>query len=313
MGLMETIDLIHGSSIYIDPTREYYRQTNNFIKNNIYKDGEYKPLDIEISQNLKNEMENIINSGDYPEELKPSMQKLYEYTDIENLMLCAYNLKNVKVNRSSKYKIGILDFILGWKENDKITGEYDPSENLIEYYYKTTLPHELLHMASTNNIKFDDGIYYSGFRYSVGEMTFGRGLNEGYTELLTRRIFHDEDYDSDTVYKLNVYLLRMFELLYDDYKEMEKDYLCANYQSPIGNFVKYGSIDEFFTLANYLDYFAFSKMRDGEDTKAFVLLKRAVKRACESKYNEALQIEDEYYESEDKSLKKLFSFNKKTP
>ena len=90
-------------------------------------------------------------------------------------------------------------------------------------------------------------------------LSFQRGLNEGYTELLANRIFNNEHYYNDSAYTLNVYLLRIFELLYDNQKDMEKDYFLANYQGPANAFTKYGKIEEYLQKTKEKDGFEVPK------------------------------------------------------
>ena len=219
--------------------------------------------------------------------------------ETENLLNCYLNIRNVKVNKEEKYKLKRFSL-----KDQYIAGVYDAAINTISYYYDDTLSHEFLHMCSTPNIESDD-YYTTGFKIMGGDIEYARGMNEGYTDLLNRRIFFNEDYNTDTSYKINVYLLRIFELLYDDYKTMERDYFISNYQSPIGNFMKYGSIDEFFKFTTYLDWFAFTEVIDDEDKEIFDLLKKVVKRCSTVKYLKAEEITEEYFESEKKGYQKI--------
>lgn len=66
---------------------------------------------------------------------------------------------------------------------------YNSKENIIyinKNYNKQVLPHEINHMASTDYVNNNN--IFSGFRQN----TFGAGLNEGYTEVLTHRYFKKE-------------------------------------------------------------------------------------------------------------------------
>lgn len=302
MGLMEKFDFLRNSSNNAEALKLQYKANNDFIRVIMDKNSQEK---IEYNPYL---IKNIIENYDYPSELKPLALKLGEYIGIENLSLCAYNLQSIRTDRNKKFKIGIFDLI----RLQNVRASYWAEKNLIEYYYLTDLPHEFLHMASANNLKALEDIFYCGFSYDVGDLSFCNGLNEGYTELLTRRIFFNDDYDGMIAYKENFYLLKMFELLYDDYRDMEKDFFKANYRGPINNFLKYGSMDEFFEFTTYLDYLAFTPNIKCEEQKAFKLIKDVIRRTDNQKYNLALEIENEYYESEYEEYdEKTYSFGEK--
>ena len=202
-------------------TRSYYQESNEIIKDNLNKDTDYSVL-YSIPDKEKEIIKDYLLNGKYNEKLKPLVTKLSNYTEIENLLNCFNNIKNVKIIKDKIFKLKKISL-----KQQFITGQYDPYSNTISYYDENTLPHEFLHMASTPQIESED-YYTTGFKIFGGNIEFGRGFNEGYTDLLSRRIFFNEDYDTDTCYKINVYLLRIFELLYDNYKTMERDYFISN-------------------------------------------------------------------------------------
>lgn len=298
MNLIDDLKRLIYTDKINEYTRSYYQESNEIIKDNLNKDTDYSVL-YSIPDKEKVIIKNYLLNGKYNEKLKPLVTKLSNYTEIENLLNCFNNIKNVKIIKDKIFKLKKISL-----KQQFITGQYDPYSNTISYYDENTLPHEFLHMASTPQIESED-YYTTGFKIFGGNIEFGRGFNEGYTDLLSRRIFFNEDYDTDTCYKINVYLLRIFELLYDNYKTMERDYFISNYQSPIGNFTKYGSYDEFFKLTTYLDWFAFTKINDDEVKEAFDLINNIVKRYSYDKLNKAKEITEEYYESEKNTHRKI--------
>lgn len=290
---MSLIKTIKDNSI-----RDYYQMTNNIIRTNSNEEIEYS-VNYALNDGTEEIIKDYILNGNYNDKIKQLAIQLYEYTETENLLNCYHNLQSLKIIRDDKFKKKLFSL-----KSKFITGLYDASTNTIYYYNDDTLSHEFLHMASTP-INDSDYYYTTGFKMMGGNIEFARGFNEGYTDLLNRRIFHNKDYNSKTAYKINIYLLRIFELLYDDKKTMERDYFISNYQSPIGNFMKYGSIDEFFKLTTYLDFFAFTKVNNGEDKEIFDLLKRVVKRISYDKLSQAEEIAEEYFESEKKPYQKI--------
>lgn len=299
MGLIDELyDYIYKDEIF-DSDRSYYKSMNDFIRDNICEDEEYS-VEYSVSDDLISEIKDFILNGEYNSLLKPLVKKLYDYTETENLLHLYNNIKTIQIIKDNKFKQKYFSL------NDRfISGQYEPITNTISYYYKDTLAHEFLHMSSTPK-RISDTCYTTGFKIMSEDIEFARGFNEGYTDLLTRRIFFDEDYNTDTCYKINLYLLRIFELLYEDYKTLERDYFISNYQSPIGNFINYGSIDEFFKLTTYLDWFAFTKVINDEDKEIFDLMKNVIKRCSYDKLTKAEEITEEYFESEKKPLQKIF-------
>ncbi len=249
-----------------------------------------------------------IEKGNYDEDLKPLINKLVEYAGYENLLIFSKNLESLKLIKDKRFKSSFWDL-----RERFISGEYHPEDNIIYYYHQNSLPHEFLHVASTARDASTKDLYFSGFRYDVKNLSFQRGLNEGYTELLANRIFNNEHYYNDSAYTLNVYLLRIFELLYDNQKDMEKDYFLANYQGPANAFTKYGKIEEYLEFAKYLDFFAATKDYYHEDIDMFNHIMRIVKRVDDyGKMLEARKMKEEYFEQEKKAEGKVFSFTKKT-
>lgn len=278
--------------------RAYFKRSNEIIRDHLNENSEYS-VSYSIPDAQKEVIKEYILNGSYNNLLKSLALQLYNYTETENLIYCVNNIKNVKIVKDDKFKIKPFSL-----KKRHITGQYDPYSNTISYYSDNTLSHEFLHMSSTPKIVSND-YYTTGFKILGGNIEFGKGLNEGYTDLLNRRIFFDEDYNTDTCYKVNIYLLRIFELLYDDYRTMERDYFISNYQSPIGNFIKYGSYDEFFKLSTYLDWLAFTKVIDGEDKEAFALIKKVIKRCSYDKLDKAEEITEEYFKSKKQIHRKI--------
>ena len=252
-------------------------------------------------------IKDIIVGENYPKELIPLVNKLYEYIGPEFLLLCALNLRKIQVVKDKKFKLNKYEF-----RKTVLTGAYLPNENKILYHEKDSLAHEFLHMCATPMIKMTEDEYYSGFRFDYDMSVFQKGLNEGYTELLTSRIFNNKNYNTDSIYKPSVYILRMFELLYASYKYMERDYFWANYQSPLANFQNFGTVEEYFTLLKHLDYFALTEAMNNEDIEIMNFMKKIIRRTYdENKILKSEQIMEEYLKTEEKPEQKIFSFFRK--
>ena len=89
------------------------------------------------------------------------------------------------------------------------------------YLYFSSIGHEFLHLSSAYYNAVDD-LVIVGLMQGNQNLSIGRGLNEGYTELLASRIYNKDC--KVPAYKNEVKIARLFELFFDDYKIMEKYY-----------------------------------------------------------------------------------------
>lgn len=166
------------------------------------------------------------------------VKKLERYTSEENLKSVYRNLKTLKIERN---------FIMRIKG---VTGRYNSVENRIQYALKNSIGHEFLHMASR---------YYdpkskeenSGFCQYKEPMTIGLGLDEGYTELLASRIYNKNH--KVTAYHKEVRVARLFELFFDNPKEMENYYFNHNLPGFIHHMEQYAPREEIIKLLQEMD------------------------------------------------------------
>lgn len=122
----------------------------------------------------------------------------------------------------------------------QIAASYFPDKKQIQLYGdedKKTLFHELLHVASSDDIYAMSG-FKAIFKNNITDM--GNGLTEGYTELLNRRLFNSEE-------NAYIYLQRMamlIEQFYENKKEMMSDYFNCNLPNLIQELLKHMSLEE---------------------------------------------------------------------
>ena len=123
------------------------------------------------------------------------------------------------------------------KENDDTLGVYNVIQNnirLLKEDNNNTLFHELFHMASSYRDE-ENKISYCGFHQTKKNYDLGRGINEGYTELLANRY---SDYNSHYCY----YCEKKYAKIIEDIigKElMQNLYLQANLKGLITELTKY--------------------------------------------------------------------------
>lgn len=190
-----------------------------------------------------NDINQILNNLSYPQELKDIIIKFKEYIDKENLIICLQRLNGVQINY-----INILHDIKKYLHNFVSNeGSYIPKDNTINIYKifdkKSVLAHEFLHMASTEDNQ------NSGFCTCLEDIWIGNGLDEGYTELLNKRIFKNKKIS----YSYNVEIIELLELFFDNPKDMEYAYFHNNIYIVYQTFLKYGTKEEFFKLIQTLD------------------------------------------------------------
>lgn len=176
---------------------------------------------------LKRDIAQIIN---------PWLEDIENYIGEDNSKLMYTNLKTLRVETL--------------KRSFSRDGDYQPIINLIRIRKISSLLHELLHMASSYYDKEKD-ITEIGFlqvEYKTSA-EIGRGLNEGYTELLASRI--DEDKPSSTAWL--VVIAKLFELFFDNPKDMENLYFRHNLPGFIHHMEKFIPYDELMDILLRLD------------------------------------------------------------
>ena len=161
-----------------------------------------------------------------------------------------YFYNNIKTLDIKKFRENIL--------NQHISGEYDVENNEVILYTdcKDTFYHELFHMASSC---FRGNIYFSGF----SQDTVGQGLNEGYTEFLTRRYF-GHDMRTRVSYEDQYNLVGLIEKVIGRSK-MEALYLKANLKGLLKEMRSYLLQEEVVDLVSNMDklrYLYMSEMKD---------------------------------------------------
>ena len=127
-----------------------------------------------------------------------------------------------------KDNIDSLDDLLNLTDTLGIYYNQDNSIKLYKKNKRATLYHELFHMASSY---VNNNNMFSGFSYSNqnnDSRDFGDGLNEGYTDLLTKRYFGNvEVFESD--YDFEILIASFIEEIVGK-DVMEKLYLTADFQ-----------------------------------------------------------------------------------
>lgn len=230
----------------------------------------------------KKEVEEIRAKLEIPEQLQEISNEFFEKVNIEDQLRCINNLKTLKFNHI-RVRDDIVLHLKNMVSSSPAAAMYDSDSNKIEDLEKRpskpVLSHEFLHMASTQAYEcgfHQVGVYDSKTRKHI---YVGRGLNEGYTELLNCRLF---DYDlKKSTYRIPVKLTRLIEVFFDNPEEMKKAYFHNDLAKVYLEFCKYGSNEEFWNLMNEMDSYAYAPMHFdfinsiGTQMKLYEVIKRS--------------------------------------
>lgn len=129
-------------------------------------------------------------------------------------------------------------------------GSYNLQSKEIDIYLernKSTLYHELLHAASSDFIYNVSGFYI----YLKNGESFGKGLNEEYTELLNRRFFNKNANSYPRLQKL----AGLIESFYKNNEDMMTDYFNTNIFNLFGELLKSMTLEEAIDIIVDIDGF----------------------------------------------------------
>lgn len=197
------------------------------------KDFEQKNNDIEIPENIKISINKFLAvlSKNLPEEqlkfIKKNLNTL-KYKEKKGILMTL--MKEAGSYSLKKHEISINN-LLNKKIDFKISRFHIYSSNLSEEEKKLILNHELFHAITTF-----EGI--SGF----SQKNIGTAINEGYTELINKKIFFNEmkekDYFKNTGYPYEYRIAKIIELIIGEDK-MQNLYLNADLNGLINELSKY--------------------------------------------------------------------------
>ena len=207
-------------------------------------DEEEKQILAEVLLKLKKENKEVF---DFSKKIILRVKK----TNIRNL---GNNIQTLKINKNKKNKLIMI------LKNDSTIGNYNPKTNEINTYNdkKTTLNHELLHASSSNPFYTSVGfnrIFKENEEINLKYNEIGRGLNEGYTELLNNRLFKEKSFSYIYLNKI-AYLI---ELLFENKDEMKDYYFNNDIEGIIYELNKYTSNEEIINLLIDIDELYYNK------------------------------------------------------
>ena len=217
---------------------------------NIKKLALYQIMPIFTKYDLKSKM-----FAKFKQEDIEKLNKIVDNIQKENTQIYIFSIKlleNIDINNLRNFIHNIPTTIINYHKSSNtfpIAGTYDRKNNTIEIYRdknNITLYHELLHASSASYI------YNAiGFKTQINGITIGKGLNEGYTELLNNRLFNTKSKSYLYLQKL----AKLIEKFYLDKEEMVEDYFNADLLRLFGELLKSMSIEEAVDIIVELDQF----------------------------------------------------------
>lgn len=232
----------------LEKTKKYLKA---YIKKNDIVKPKYKVLDKKEKQILA---EVILKIKKENKELYDFSKKIILTTKKSSIRNLGNNIQTIKINKTKKNKLIMI------LKNDSTIGNYNPKENEINTYNdkKATLNHELLHASSSSPFFSSIGfnrIFKENKEINLRYNEIGRGLNEGYTELLNNRLFKEKSYSYIHLNKI-AYLI---ELLFDNKDEMKDYYFNSDIEGIIYELNKYIKKEEIINLIIDIDELYYNK------------------------------------------------------
>lgn len=168
-----------------------------------------------------------------------TLSKCFDISDLNNFY---NNIKTLTVDNK--------DFKINSKMQQHTIASYNVLNNKINIGNEQAIYHELFHLASSQSIDLFN--CRSGFFQASKGFSIGRGINEGYTELLTDRYFPNEKKDGLS-YPYESLIMEQLELIVNPSK-MSSFYLQANLLGLINELNKYTTKEEIAKFLTYMDF-----------------------------------------------------------
>lgn len=250
-----------------DINRDFYELSNDILLE-ILNDMDNSYLN--FSNPLPNfeDVERFIYCSNTNYELTHFIYRLISYIGVNNLSNLAHNIGTLNI---------VYDDDLGFEPLLRTLGYYNTYDNTIYIYHRnsSTLAHEFLHAASTTKV-FD--YFFVGFCADNEEERFFHGFNEGYTEILSKRILGS----SFIGYGSNYIICKLLETLFDDRRELEIAYFNNDTRVFINKFLEYGSVYELSEILRCLDVFATTPITKDDENELIGMVMGIIKRKNES-------------------------------
>lgn len=210
---------------------------NMYLTNKIILDKENSLKNVVIKINRrkinasKDDNKNFKSAvEDYLSTLNEKCKKFNPTLLIENFKKTNFDI-NVPLNKTK---------FLSEEEKKKTyaDGMFSHHKNYVSYYaLLKSIYHELMHSASS---KFEGKKYLSGLSIRGGDVEYGVGINEAYTQYLTERYFKDKCSKS---YKVETSIIKPLEIIVGK-DDLEGCYFNADLKTVLNKLGKYSTEKE---------------------------------------------------------------------
>ena len=238
-----------------------------------------KTKNVNLSEIPKSIRERKINTGyaqaiidsfsfEYRESITTFCDVLKRRMPYANLNTFYHNLETLSISQA-RNPLWVFRFITSCE----VAAEYiwNNRMNEIRVYrgpIKASVYHELFHMSSTKKLGTFD---FSGFmqeKFGEKQFTIGRGLNEGYTDLLSERYFTLYGAETDG-YLLLKHIAKTMELIIGQF-DMECLYFESDLYSLVEKLEQYASYEEVIALLKEIDLlYKYAGLKDLYHTQNF--------------------------------------------
>lgn len=210
---------------------------------------------------------------------------------LENFYTNLARSKIVKSKRLKKKFLGKNEFGGNFYTKRNLYLILGDKKELLENNEELTPFHELLHLCTT---RFDDK---KTIRLGIQINNFVVGLNEGYTELLTKRYFNNYANNSDVdVYPHFIWIAEMLEKIIGEDK-MEEYYFSSNIEGLITELEKYISREKVYDFIEDTDLLFYSEEELFNYQKGFIYDNKEINN----------NIIDEYYDVNIELLNRVYN------
>ena len=188
-----------------------------------------------------------IKDGEYSDELINFSSVLLNRFDNNDLRIFYNNISFLEIKNYTELKHS-----KKYKYNLELLGYYKPSNNTIYLSNQKDISfiyHELFHMSTY--MRTDRYLFFGFEQYDLVDKTsFGKAINEGYTQLLAHRYFN---VSSESNYYFLVYQLQFLETIIGKEK-MESLYMNADLYGLVDELKKYAYYKDISKFITYFDY-----------------------------------------------------------
>lgn len=213
-------------------------EKRKLIKKNKYQN--FKVIDKApiLKLTKTNKQSNIKDNPELEEIVQTFLNRLSIYITEEEMKFIKNNIQTLQYKKSNPLILKLTNSI-GYYSSRKHYIAASQNKKIDTETFKHIIYHELLHAVTSYNTKEN---YHTGFNLTnkKNKKQIGKLLNEGYTELLTKRIFGPND---NVGYEYEVAIAELIEFIIGT-DEMKKLFFNLDLEGLINELAKYNNINK---------------------------------------------------------------------